>query len=138
MTTTTKVYIGIGVVAVAGLAYYFATKKPTATLVESKPSSDAKPDTTSSVAKKELTQAEADAIVSKIVDQRKREMLIKVTQGYVSPIVAWVKELKDGGYVFSNNKAVKQTASNKIQAPAGNMIADIVGGIGITTIKNTK
>ena len=110
MTTSTKVYIGIGVVAVAGLVYYFATKKPTATLVSK--SADAKPESMADAKPKELTQAEADALVSKIVEQRKKEMSMKFAQGYVSPIVAWAKELKDGGYVFSNNKAVKQTASN--------------------------
>ena len=158
LTTTQKVYIGLGVAVTAGLVYYFVTKKPTATLVESKDATgklsisqmkaaiiangikdgaskadmeksvevltDAQlqelyadlPKSTTPVAsaKKQLTQAEADALVAKIVKQRKTDMLIKVQKGYVSPVVDWIKELTAGGYVFSNDKAVKQTASNQV------------------------
>lgn len=61
--------------------------------------------------KKELTQAEADALVKKILFEKDKKY---VNAPNPHPVVALVKELRDGGWIVSNDKAIKLTAGNQI------------------------
>lgn len=56
---------------------------------------------------KSMTQEEADAIVKTIVDSQKNQSGIKHSKDWIDPNVALEKQLKGGGYMISEGKAVK-------------------------------
>ena len=72
--------------------------------------------------KKELTQAEADDLVKKIVVQK--GIRYKVAPN-PDPMVALMKALKDGGWTISNDKPMKLTLGNQI----------VMGGMGMPPMK---
>lgn len=78
--------------------------------------------------KKELTQAEADDLVKKIVFEKSKRY-IKAPNP--NPIVALMKALNDGGWTMSNDKAMKLTAGNRIVMGGVKMPATI-GGMDLT------
>ena len=61
--------------------------------------------------KKELTQAEADALVKKILFEKDKKY-VKAPNPH--PVVALMEELRGGGWIVSNDKAIKLTAGNQI------------------------
>ena len=104
-----KVYIGLGVVALGAIAYYYVNKKKD---VEFNPAEkevkSENPAVEESRPKKELSQKQADEIAAKIFKTKKTEMVAKFSTGYVSPTIGLLKQLTDGGWTYLiTGKAVK-------------------------------
>lgn len=98
-----KALIGLGIVTVVAVGYYFHSKKSEVKKAEPETKNTEEKDIEPAVKeeiKKELKREEADKIAKEIYSIEKKEERIKVMKGYISPATALRKQLIDGGYSY--------------------------------------
>ena len=123
METSTKVFIGLGIVVAIGAGVFIYTKRSDSasinakekepSIVPDKSAADKKSAGVidkSKVAQKVITQAEADKIYSEVLDfvKKQNEQFGSMTQYSTGIKNNMLQPLWDGGYKIENNKPVKK------------------------------